>query len=585
MRPVDRRSFLKGLSSSMAALMSPDRIFAQSTAAKECWLRVCVPVIIEDPASNTHTDIILTSATFDGLDGYRDSAHATDYELRLYDAAGNEQPIDGASKLLRLTVPAMRTTVIPCSQLLRSKKSFWGAMSIKVWSKGRSPLYTSDLFSAAYARWNFSQSFDTLHAHPDPLQFQTHDRFFSSMPFPSLEEFQCALSLFNPYETPSSGRIIVYSPEGSRHKEIAYNLAPFGSTLLDLNEGRLSADMGSIISRPSASKTGRSGSLTIENDEAKAKNFAYMIIRGKTGNSIAAEHTIHQTNYQVIRASSPFGADQSFRPRGWVYSCFIFNRVHIGGLDLSSRVYLGAGRPLEDEMWLLAYTTDAEGNLQWTTRHDEGLGALLPRGFLSQGAIRLRPFQSCDLDCERLSLKKNFAGGIGIATSPQTSHVLMKVEVRIHNWSTAAFSHFRPGARSGRMLEGVRGRGGLASDYIVTGARLIPASEQMEADSLLGIFNLDQDTSGAPVVEAFNKDGFLARKSLGEIPGWGCRHILLSSLFPELVSKGAGPMTLRLYDRRAVVILSAMHIDYKRRDVAIDHGSDRFSTVIDYGCV
>ncbi len=585
MRSVDRRSFLAGLSTSMAALMAPGKLFAASETAKECWLNVCVPLIIEDPASNIHTDIILTSATFDGLDGYRDSAHATDYELRLYDAAGNAQPIDGASRLLRLSVPAMRTTVIPCSQLLRSKQSFWGAMSIRLWSRGKSPLYASDLFSAAYARWNFAESFDTLHAHPDPLQFQTHDRFFSSMPFPSLEEFQCALSLFNPYQTPSSGRIIVYAKDGSRHKELPYNLPPFGSTLLNLNEGRLSSDIGQIAARPSTSKSGRGGSLTIENDEARVKNFAYMIIRGKTSNSIAAEHTIHQTNYTVSRGASPFGADQSFRPRGWVYSCFVFNGVKLGGLDMSSRVYLSAGRPLEDEMWLLAYTTDAEGNLQWTTRHDEGLGAALPDGFLSQGAIRLRPFQSCDLDFERLSLKKGFAGGIGIATSPQTSHVLMKVEVRIQNWATAAFSHFRPGARSGRLLEGVRGRGGVATDYIVTGARLAPAAEQMEADSLVGIFNLDQDRSGDPVIEAFNKDGFLARKPLGEIPGWGCRHIMLSSLFPELVSKGAGPMTLRLYDRRAVVIMSALHIDYKRRDVAIDHGSDRFSTFIDYGCV
>ncbi|HEY7547676.1 MAG TPA: hypothetical protein VID27_22450, partial [Blastocatellia bacterium] len=417
------------------------------------------------------------------------------------------------------------------------------------------------------------------------LQFQTHDRFFSSMPFPSLEEFQCSLSVSNPYETPSSGRIIVYSPDGSRRREQPYNLAPFGAALFNLNEGKLSADIGNVIARPLASKAGRGGSLTIENDEAKVKNFAYMIIRGKTTNSIAAEHTIHQTNYPVTRGASPFGADQSFKPRGWVYSCFIFNGVKMGGLDMSSRVYLSAGRPLEDEMWLLAYTTDAEGNLQWTTRHDEGLRGLLPSGFLSQGAIRFSPHQSCDLDFQRLSLKKGFAGGIGIATSPQTSHVLMKVEVRIHNWSTSAFSHFRPGAKSGHLLEGVRGRDGVASDYIVTGARLAQTAEQVEADSLIGIFNLDQDRAGDPVIEAFSSDGFLARKNLGEIPGWGCRHVMLSSLFPELASKSAGPMTLRLYDRRAVVIMSAMHIDYKRRDVAIDHGSDRFSTLIDYGCV
>jgi hypothetical protein len=30
--------------------------------------------------------------------------------------------------------------------------------------------------------------------------------------------------------------------------------------------------------------------------------------------------------------------------------------------------------------------------------------------------------------------------------------------------------------------------------------------------------------------------------------------------------------------------MSTVHLDYLRRDLALDHGSDRFSTFLDYGC-
>jgi len=30
--------------------------------------------------------------------------------------------------------------------------------------------------------------------------------------------------------------------------------------------------------------------------------------------------------------------------------------------------------------------------------------------------------------------------------------------------------------------------------------------------------------------------------------------------------------------------MSAVHLDHERRDLALDHGSDRFSTFLDYGC-
>ncbi|MCI0489241.1 MAG: hypothetical protein L0229_21830 [Blastocatellia bacterium] len=251
---------------------------------------------------------------------------------------------------------------------------------------------------------------------------------------------------------------------------------------------------------------------------------------------------------------------------------------------MSSRVYMGSGRPLEDELWLLAYAVDAEGRLRWVASKDEELAARLPKGFLNQGAIMLKPYQSCDLDFGELSLDSGFGGDIGVATSPPTSHVLMKIEVKVHNWGTSAFSHFRPGVRGAYALKNVAGREGLATDYIVTGAQVKHASSGPEADCLIAAFNIDEGKTGNPTIEVFDQSGFIVRKRLGALAGSACKHILLSSLFPELRDR-RGPLTLRLTDESAVVILSALHIDYKRRDVAIDHGSDRFSTYIDYGCL
>jgi hypothetical protein len=545
-----------------------------------------LPLVIEDAAANLHTDVILTSASFDGISGYKDKINLTDYEVYLYDSSGRAMPAGGSDKVLRLTIPAMRTTVIRCADLIGKRDRFWGGMRIRLWARSKQPTHVGDLFSAAYARWNWAEAFDTLHAHPDPLQFQAPERFYSSMPFPNLEEYACTLSLFNPYPTISRGRVIVHAGDAQSRVERAYQLPPYGTTLLNLNSCALTGNLNELCSRAVAPreeiKSG--GSVLIENENSSVKNFAYMIIKGKADNAFAAEHTIHQGNYPVSRGGSPFGANQSFQAKGWLWSTFIFNRKTIGGLTMSSRVYLSSGRPLEDEMWLLGYVTDWEGKPQWSTGADEQLGFWLQKGFLNQGAIKLKPFQSCELDFEKLSLTRDFAGGIGLATSPQTSHVLMKVEVRIHNWGTAAFSHFRPGAKGARALQGIRGRDGLASDYVVSGVRVQRGAGGLETDCLIGVLNIERDTVGEPTIEVFDSSGFVTQKRLSDLPGWACRHFLLSEVLPEL-EKRSGPLTLRLIDQKAVVIMSALHIDYKRRDVAIDHGSDRFSTHLDYGCV
>jgi hypothetical protein len=589
MQSFHRRRFLSGLSWSLGALALPSRkIFSKTSMlppAEGCWLSVCVPLVIEDPAGGVHSDLILTSASFDGLRGYDDKAYSTDYELSLFDFSGAARTLAGAGKQLRLSVPAMRTTVVKCSDLIRTDQPFWGGVRIRLLAKGNRPTHVADLFSAAYVRWNWRNSFDTLHAHPDPLQFQMPDRFFSSMPFPNLEEYCCTLSLFNPYDAPSTGRIIVNAYNGQKAIEQPYRLAPFASTLLNLNTARMTTELGSVFGQGSDSRKeiSRGGSLVVENDGSTVKNFAYMIIKGRADNALAAEHTIHQGNYPIKQGYAPFGADESFKARGWLYSAFVFKCKKVAGLNLSSRVYLSAGRPLEDQMWLLPYATDAEGRVRWSSRQDD-LRAMLPEGFASQGAIRLKPFQSCELDAEKLALPSDFAGGIGVAVSPQTSHVLMKLELRVHNWGTSAFTHFRPGARGARLLQAIEGRAGLASDYVVSGVYLKGEASRPQSDSLIGILNMEQDKVGEPTLEVFDSTGLVTSRRLGELPGYACKHFLLSELLPDLYLKGVGPLTLRLTDPNAVVILSALHIDYRRKDVAIDHGSDRFSTFLDYGC-
>jgi hypothetical protein len=41
---------------------------------------------------------------------------------------------------------------------------------------------------------------------------------------------------------------------------------------------------------------------------------------------------------------------------------------------------------------------------------------------------------------------------------------------------------------------------------------------------------------------------------------------------------------LRLVDENATLVMSVLHLDNVRRDIALDHGSDRFSTFHEYDC-
>ncbi|QYO65756.1 hypothetical protein [Leptolyngbya sp. 7M] len=85
-----------------------------------------------------------------------------------------------------------------------------------------------------------------------------------------------------------------------------------------------------------------------------------------------------------------------------------------------------------------------------------------------------------------------------------------------------------------------------------------------------------------PELQIFGPDRLLERAKLGDIPGFACRHFLLSGLVSQKVS--GRERSMRLVDEECVLLMSVVHIDHVRRDIALDHGSDRFSTFNEFTC-
>ncbi|PYS73386.1 MAG: hypothetical protein DMF73_05935 [Acidobacteria bacterium] len=199
---MNRRSFIAFLPPAFAGAVllpvinSGETVLTQSQSnngAKPnsvCWLDVCAPFIVEDADLGLHSEIVLTSDTFVGAKGYEDGADSTEYEIYLYDQTGRAIGADGIAN--RLVVPAMQTTVLDVREMLGNEKKFWGGMRIRLRPKSREPMHASDLFSSAFVRWKTDNSFDNVHANPDPLQWQRPDSFLYSMPFPPLSEYEGA---------------------------------------------------------------------------------------------------------------------------------------------------------------------------------------------------------------------------------------------------------------------------------------------------------------------------------------------------------------------------------------------------------
>ncbi len=94
----------------------------------------------------------------------------------------------------------------------------------------------------------------------------------------------------------------------------------------------------------------------------------------------------------------------------------------------------------------------------------------------------------------------------------------------------------------------------------------------------------EDDHTESPLLQVFGPQGLVGERKLGDFAPLACRHLLLSELFPNLQSDPAHPFTLRMQSAKALMIVSALHIDFERRDIAMEHGSDRHSTFNDFKC-
>lgn len=580
----------------------------QAQPAASCWLDLCVPFVVQDEERGLNSEIVLTSDTFIGRDGHRDGRDATEYKLFLYEADGT--PLQLESEKSNLTVPAMQTTVIPLADLVRPRKSFWGGLTIRLRPKGRESMHASDLFSSAFIRWQTATSFDIVHANPDPLQWQIRKPFHYSMPFPALSDYQCTVALFNPYDTHSAGHILLRDHAGANLIDQTYDLMPHATLLVDLNRPDLSTDAyGAFgltqpttpatsvvrIERTSSVKTDAvtnvqskakdGGILIVTNNDSAAKNFAYMVIKKHGEGRFSVEHPLHvaQPVSKPSPSVAPFDPEGRFKARNILYSPLLFRGKRIGPITLESRFHLSTGLPYEDTLWFAPFAVDQTGSVPWLASTDPKTIAQLQPGQWDRNSIRLGNEQSCTLNFSRLSLPSDFAGGLCLPVAPDTAHTFMKVEVRVPEWGAHAFTHFRPGLRSARAYQKPLQRGGLMTDYLTAGARLQRRGEQILCDEFIGIINIDDHAvAGTPVLEVFGPKGLLKRVQLKSIAPFGCSHFLLSAVLPE--SSYPFPLSMRLVDESATVLMSTVHLDYVRRDLALDHGSDRFSTFNDADC-
>ncbi len=590
---LERRHFLKQLPGALSLAAIPfvrvDGSAGDGTRANEpvCWLNVCAPFILEDENLGIRSEIILTSDTFVGKNGFKDGRDRTEYELLLYSADGERVGKDGVAK--RITVPAMNTTVVPVKELIGNRKSFFGGLTIKLRPATRTPMHASDLFSSAFVRWTSSGSFDNVHANPDPLQWQDPKSFFYSMPFPPIDEYDSVYAIFNPYPKTSFGELTLYDPFGRRTKREKFEIAPYESQIFDVRRAGFSksifessfADNNVEIDHGAKGLIG-GGTIAILNDEKSVKNFGYLMMRRRGTQRISVEHPIHQDPPNPLPSKAPFDQNGNFRAKNVLYTPLLFNAKKFGDITLSSRFHLSSGAPIEEHLWMSPFIVDGGGKVPWQIAGATGL----PKSVASRqhrSAIRLGGQQACIIDAEELDLSRNFSGGLALPISPLANHTLMKAEVRVAEWNAYAFTHFRPGLRAARAYRKPAQREALATDYITSGARVERKGSDVLRDEIVCILNID-DTgiAGLPSLEIFGNNGLLAKVELGEIPGFACRHFLLSQLVGDKID--GKELSLRLVDDEAVMLMSVVHVDHIRKDIALDHGSDRFSTFADFDC-
>ncbi len=594
MKRIERRSFISLISHAVAGtalfpLFTHRLAAAQSTGGSTCWLDVCAPFIIQDTAAGINSEIVLTSDNFIGANGHADGADATEYQIYLYDSEG--RPFGDGGIARSLTASAMQTTVIPVRELVGPNTSFWGGLKVRLRPKTRTPTHASDLFSSAFVRWTTADSFTNVHANPDPLQWQRADSFFYSMPFPPLSAYDCVYSIFNPYDQASSGTLTFYDRLGSKLKELPYDLKPHSSRLIDLRTGDYTGDVKDLFTQRNKGPDSNhamlagagGGTIAVTNRQGSVKNFGYLLMKQTRGPKFSIEHPIHQPPYNPTPATAPFDADGRFKAQNILYTPLVFRSKKLGGITLDSRFHLSSGAPMEEVLWLNPFIVDDAGKVAWQTGNGSKLPSSISEKQIERGAIKLAGQQSCIFDCAQLDLPKGFSGGLSLAIRPLSNHTLMKVEVAAAEWNATAFTHFRPGLASARAYQKPATRAGLGTDYIVAGARLSAKNGKVTRDEVVAVINIDnKNISGNPTLEVFSSHGLVTRIRLGEVPGFGCRHYLLSELLSERMT--TNDLSLRLVDEQATLLMSVLHIDYERRDIAADHGSDRFSTFSEFTC-
>lgn len=590
---VNRRKFLAQFSGVLGAAFVPESVAGIPPALawaddEVCWLDVVAPFVVEDPAIGMHSEIVLTSDTFNGIKGYDSGSQTTDYEIYLYDSTGKALGNNGVAKCL--SVPAMHTTVFSVRDLLGDRKDFVGGMKLRLRPKASVPMHASDLFSSAFLRLKTDDSFDFVHANPDPLQWQRPYSFYYSMPFPSLKQYACFFSLFNPNRDPSEGLIAVHDQDGRVIRETRYALKAYSSLIFDLREGSFVKNFGLAFSdtaRPNKSDgkkyASAGGTIAVTNTEGSAKSFGYLLTKNRDLPRFSIDHPIHQSPFNLVKAKAPFDEERRFKAKNILYTPMAFRSKKIGGVTLDSRFYFSSGSPIEEHLWLNPFITDTNGEVAWQSTNETILPAAISPKQIERGVIKLGRNQSCTFDCAETTLPQNFSGGLSLAISPLSNHTLMKVEVRVAEWGAHAFTHFRPGLYNARAYQKAKQRGGIATDYVTTGARLESNAEKVLRDTIIGVMNIDDKSStGLPTLEVFSTNGLVVRVKLGELPGFSCRHYLLSELLPG--KSIPADLTLRLVDDATTLLMSILHVDFSRRDIALDHGSDRFSTFQDFNC-
>ncbi len=593
MTTIDRRTFLSGLAGSFFAVpaaAAPQQTLPSTPPAPgACWLDVAAPFVSVDPTQQLKTELLLTATCFPGVEGFRETRYATEYQILLYDHTGKEIPLDHSGKL---EIPAMRPTLVDLRELA-GRDSFFGGAKIRLAPSPGQVARAGDLFSAGFVRWDLPGNFDNVHAHPAAPQ-QAIGRFNYSMPFPALSEYHCAFSVFNPGDEESEGLLRVVDRLGRTAAQRRYQLRPHQTMLFSMDGLKTfetpaeAFAVATLDKAPLAEpKLADGGALVIRNETERVP-FTYTFMRGRAGGSFTAEHPLHfQADAPVKPArATPFtGAKQSFPAQALVYTPMLFKGVRIGDLQLESRIYLHASRWAEEALWMMPFVTTGEGTIAWVSNRDDRFAErVAPAAVTDQGVVRLSEFQSCMIDSRTLPLPDGYSGGFGAACIPKTSHSLNKIELRAVNWGRVAMTHFRPGGLVAKSYRQVDQRGSLASDYIVSGAHVIGRAQARKRDCLLAVMNIEfeEDQTGTPLLQVFGPQGLAGEKKLGDFPPLACRHLLLSELFPELQSDPAHPFTMRLQAANALMIVSALHIDYERRDIALEHGSDRHSTFQDF---